>query len=146
MKKIFFFLFLFFTINVHAETIKHFEVLNGKLSIPFDSKVNDYTVYLVDGETNIKANYNLIDENNEVVIKEDNEKAIYTVFSNGEEIEQYNFYKNIDEEVPVFKEVNSKSKTEKIKNLEIYVFGSCALIIILLFKIIVLGFKKKHKF
>ena len=41
MKKLFFFLLLFLSFNVNAETIKHFEVLNGKLSIPFDSKVNE---------------------------------------------------------------------------------------------------------
>ena len=145
MKKIFFFLGLLLAFNVEAETIKHFEVLNGKLSLPFDSKVNNYTVYLVDGETTIKANYNLIDESNTVVVSEDNEKAIYTVYNNDIELEKYTFYKNLDEEVPVFNEVVSTPKQEKIKNLEIYVFGTCALIIIILFKIIVLGFKKKHK-
>ena len=145
MKKIFFFLGLLLAFNVKAETIKHFEVLNGKLSLPFDSKVNNYTVYLVDGETTIKANYNLIDESNTVVVSEDNEKAIYTVYNNDVELEKYTFYKNLDEEVPVFNEVVSTPKQEKIKNLEIYVFGTCALIIIILFKIIVLGFKKKHK-
>ena len=145
MKKIFFFLGLLLAFNVKAETIKHFEVLNGKLSLPFDSKVNNYTVYLVDGETTIKANYNLIDESNTVVVSEDNEKAIYTVYNNDVELEKYTFYKNLDEEVPVFNEVVSSPKQEKIKNLEIYVFGTCALIIIILFKIIVLGFKKKHK-
>ena len=145
MKKIFFFLGLLLAFNVKAETIKHFEVLNGKLSLPFDSKVNNYTVYLVDGETTIKANYNLIDESNTVVVSEDNEKAIYTVYNNDIELEKYTFYKNLDEEVPVFNEVVSTPKQEKIKNLEIYVFGTCALIIIILFKIIVLGFKKKHK-
>ena len=146
MKKLFFFLLLFFSFNVNAETIKHFEVLNGKLSIPFDSKVNDYTVYLVEGETKIKANYNLIDEKNTVEIKEDNEKAVYTVFNNNEELEKYTFYKNIVEDVPVFKESNnSKPEVKKIKYLEFYVFGTCAFIILILFKVIVLGFKKKHK-
>ena len=146
MKKLFFFLLLFLSFNVNAETIKHFEVLNGKLSIPFDSKVNNYTVYLIDGETKIKANYNLIDEKNTVEIKEDNEKAIYTVFNNNEELEEYIFYKNIKEDIPVFKEnVSPKKEIKKIKNLGLYVFGPCVLIIIILFKIIVLGFKKKHK-
>ena len=119
MKKIFFFLGLLLAFNVEAETIKHFEVLNGKLSLPFDSKVNNYTVYLVDGETTIKANYNLIDESNTVVVSEDNEKAIYTVYNNDVELEKYTFYKNLDEEVPVFNEVVSTPKQEKIKNLEI---------------------------
>ena len=145
MKKIFFFLLFLIVFNVNAETIKHFEVLNGKLSIPFDSKVNNYTVYLVDGETNIKANYNLLDESNTVEVEEDNEKAIYKVFKNGEELEEYTFYKNLEEEKPVFNEYAASPKQEKIKNLEFYVFGTCAFIIIILFKIIVLGFKKKHK-
>lgn len=146
MKKLFFFLCLLLTFNVKAETIKHFEVLNGKLSIPFDSKVNNYTVYLIDGEDTIKANYNLIDENNTVQVKEDNEKAVYTVYQGDEQLEQYVFYKNLEEEVPVFSEsINYQAKPQKIKNLEIYVFGSCALLIIILFKVIVLGFKKKHK-
>ncbi len=146
MKKLFFFLLFFLSFNVNAETIKHFEVLNGKLSIPFDSKVNDYTVYLVDGETKIKANYNLIDEKNTVEIKEDNEKAIYTVFNNNEELEKYTFYKNIKEDIPVFNEnISPKTEEQEIKNLALYVFGTCAIIIIILFKVIVLGFKKKHK-
>ena len=146
MKKLFFFLLLFLSFNVNAETIKHFEVLNGKLSIPFDSKVNDYTVYLVDGETKIKANYNLIDEKNTVEIKEDNEKAIYTVFNNNEELEKYTFYKNIKEDLPVFNEnISPKTEEKEIKNLALYVFGTCAIIIVILFKVIVLGFKKKHK-
>ena len=146
MKKLFFFLLFFLSFNVNAETIKHFEVLNGKLSIPFDSKVNDYTVYLVDGETKIKANYNLIDEKNTVEIKEDNEKAVYTVFNNNIELEKYTFYKNIKEEIPVFNEnINSKIEEKEIKNLALYVFGTCGIIIIILFKVIVLGFKKKHK-
>ena len=146
MKKLFFFLLLFLNFNVNAETIKHFEVLNGKLSIPFDSKVNDYTVYLVDGETKIKANYNLIDEKNTVEIKEDNEKAIYTVFNNNEELEKYTFYKNIKEDLPVFNEnISPKTEEKEIKNLALYVFGTCGIIILILFKVIVLGFKKKHK-
>ncbi len=146
MKKIFFFLLLWCLVfNIHAETIKHFELLNGKLSIPFDSKVNNYTVYLVDGETNIKANYVLVDESNEVKVKEDNEKAIYQVYDKDTLLEEYIFYKNIVEDVPVFTESNEVTEVKKIKNLAFYVFGSCALIILILFKVIVLGFRKKHR-
>lgn len=146
MKKLFFFLLLLITFNVNAETIKHFELLNGKLSIPFDSKVNYYTVYLVDGETKIKANYNLIDEDNTVLIDEDNEKAVYKVFDNNVLLEEYTFYKNMKEDTPVFNEViNPKPEEKTIKHLGLYVFGTCGLIIIILFKVIVLGFKKKHK-
>ena len=146
MKELFFFLLLLITFNVNAETIKHFELLNGKLSIPFDSKVNYYTVYLVDGETKIKANYNLIDEDNTVLIDEDNEKAVYKVFDNNVLLEEYTFYKNMKEDTPVFNEViNPKPEEKTIKHLGLYVFGTCGLIIIILFKVIVLGFKKKHK-
>ena len=146
MKKLFFFLLLLITFNVNAETIKHFELLNGKLSIPFDSKVNYYTVYLVDGETKIKANYNLIDEDNTVLIDEDNEKAVYKVFDNNVLLEEYTFYKNMKEDTPVFNEIiNPKPEEKTIKHLGLYVFGTCGLIIIILFKVIVLGFKKKHK-
>lgn len=127
--------------------MKHFEVLNGKLSIPFDSKVNDYTIYLIDGATKIEANYTLINDTYQVEIQEDEKKAIYVVMEKGEEIEKYTFYKDIKETTPVFQETTSKTDTQQNinPNIRIYVLGVCAIIILALFKMIVLGFKKKTK-
>ncbi len=143
MKKIFFFFgLLIIGINVQAETLKNFEVLNGKLSIPFDSKLNNYTVYLVNSDENILANYTLIDEDNEVEVIEDKDKAIYQVKKDNNVLEEYTFYKIREESSLVFNEIPTV-KQERIANLHIYVTGVCALIIIILFKIIVLGFKKK---
>lgn len=148
MKKIFFFFFCFFSFlswNVQAETMKHFEVLNGKLSIPFDSKVNDYTVYLIDGATNIEANYSLLKDTYQVDIQEDPEKTVYSIFEEGKVLEQYTFYKDQKESTPVFQEMSSVKSPKEVRNphLRIYVIGGCTLIILLLFKIIVLGFKKQ---
>lgn len=148
MKKIFFFFFCFFSFlswNVQAETMKHFEVLNGKLSIPFDSKVNDYTVYLIDGATKIEANYSLLKDTYQVDIQEDPEKTVYSIFEEGKVLEQYTFYKDQKESTPVFQEMSSVKSPKEVRNphLRIYVIGGCTLIILLLFKIIVLGFKKQ---
>ena len=41
--------------------------------------------------------------------------------------------------------MSPKTEEKEIKNLALYVFGTCAVIIVILFKVIVLGFKKKHK-
>ncbi len=147
MKKLFFFfLFLFIGIpTIQADSLKHFEVLNGKLSIPFDPKVNTYTVYLIANATNIEANYSLMDKNNEVKIEEDNEKAIYTVYNKEGKIEEYTFYKNLEntDEIPVFQEYVANDTDQTIPYLKYYVLGGCAFIILCLFKIIVIGFKKK---
>ena len=128
---------------VYADSLKHFEVLNGKLSIPFDKTINRYTVYLAEGESTIKANYILQNEKNTVQIDENDEVAIYSVFDNDQKIEDYYFYKKLSfDETLVFKEnINSQEK-EEIPNLHIYVIGVCSLIILILFKVIVIGFKK----
>ncbi len=145
MKKIFFFIWLFFIMGtVNAETMKHFEVLNGKLSIPFDSKINTYTVYLIDGESQINANYILMDDALTATIDEDREKAVYKIFNGEKEVEEYVFYKITTEETPVFNEKIIESEPPKeIPNLPYYIIGTCLIIIIILFKIIVIGFKRK---
>ncbi len=132
--------------SVKADTMKNFEVLNGKLSIPFDPLVNYYTVYLVEGEDTIKANYSLFDSSLDVVLKEDLEKAVYEVYDGSVKKEEYTFYKNLVDDAVVFNEVSDVSDVsdvKEIKNLPIYVISGCLVIIIILFKVIVLGFKKK---
>ena len=69
MKKIFFFLFSFFSFIplVLADSIKNLEVMNGILSREFESTNNVYSVILEDSADSLKVTYELNDPEAKVV-------------------------------------------------------------------------------
>ncbi len=153
MKKIFFFLIIFFPVLVHAGTIESFTVRNGELSRKFESNNNVYSVNIFEGETRFLFDYTLENEEDEVVITGDEydpskeNKTEITVTDKFGTKEVYTFYLEREETTPVFQTVNLDNSLDVkrvIPHLEIYVGISCLIIILILFKIIVLGFKKKR--
>mgnify|MGYP001625286874 FL=1 len=154
MKKIFFFLFLFlsFPFLVLADSIKELEVVNGTISREFESTNNIYSVILEDSEDTLKLNYELKDpeakvvfHNNEYTKTGENKVEMEIQNTDGTK-ETYTFYLEKEETTPVFNEniLNySAKKQEEIPFLPWYVGAGCLLLILLFFKIIVLGFKKK---
>ena len=156
MKKIFFFLCFFFigVLYVSADSIQNLEVLNGTLSRKFESANNVYSVVLNENETSLKLNYELKDKdakvsflNNEYVQNGENVATLLVTNSNGLE-ESYTFYLEKEETTPVFNEsllTNNISEVKEIPYLKYYVGLGCLLIILILFKILVIGFKKRKK-
>ena len=156
MKKIFFFLCFFFigVLYVSADSIQNLEVLNGTLSRKFESANNVYSVVLNENETSLKLNYELKDKdakvsflNNEYVQNGENVATLLVTNSNGLE-ESYTFYLEKEETTPVFNEsllTNNVSEVKEIPYLKYYVGLGCLLIILILFKILVIGFKKRKK-
>ncbi len=146
MKKFFFFLILLlFPIVVSAGSIQNLEVKNGTLSRKFESNNNIYSVILYDGEQNPIFDYDLSNENCSVEIEDtDNITQIHVTLDNNLK-ETYTFYVEKEEDVPVFKEFSNDPKTiqAKLPHLEIYVGMVCLFVIVVLFKCIVLGFKKR---
>ena len=140
-KKVLILILLFIPSIVNASLIKDLEILNGTLSRDFQSTNNYYSVDLNEGSDTLLLNYTL-EEGSIANITYKDDKAILTVTK--EDInEDYVFYLNKkEEEIPVFNE--NIEETKIIPHLKIYISLVCILIIILLFKIIVLGFKK-HK-
>ena len=156
MKKIFFFLivFLSFIPLVFADFIKNLEVMNGTLSRKFESTNNVYSVILNDSENTLKINYELNDpeakvvfHNNEYVENGENKMELEIENTDGTK-EVYTFYLEKEETTPVFNETiltNNISDQKEIPFLSWYVGIGCFIVIALLFKIIVLGFKKRKK-
>lgn len=154
VKKIFFFLFLFLSCPcfVFADSIKELEVVNGTLSREFESTNNIYSVILEDSEDSLKLNYELNDpeakvvfHNNEYTKNGENKVEMEIENTDGTK-ETYTFYLEKEETTPVFNEtfLNTSSNEQKeIPFLPWYVGIGCLLLILLFFKIIVLGFKKK---
>ena len=132
---------LFIPSIVNASLIKDLEVLNGTLSRDFQSTNNYYSVDLNEGSDTLLLNYTL-EEGSIASITYKDDKAILTV-TKEDTNEDYVFYLNKkEEEIPVFNE--NIEETKIIPHLKLYISIACIIIIILLFKIIVLGFKK-HK-
>ena len=156
MKKIFFFLFSFFSFIpfVFADSIKNLEVMNGTLSREFESTNNVYSVILDDSEDSLKVTYELNDpeakvvfHNNEYVDDGENKMELEVENTDGTK-EIYTFYLEKEETTPVFNETvltNNMSSQKEIPFLSWYVGIGCFIVIALLFKIIVLGFKKRKK-
>lgn len=156
MKKIFFFLFSFFSFIpfVLADSIKNLEVVNGTLSREFESTNNVYSVILDDSEDSLKVTYELNDpeakvvfHNNEYVDGSENKMEMEVENTDGTK-EIYTFYLEKEETTPVFNEAiltNNISEQKEIPFLSWYVGIGCFIVIALLFKIIVLGFKKRKK-
>ena len=132
---------LFIPSIVNASLIKDLEVLNGTLSRDFQSTNNYYSVDLNEGSDTLLLNYTL-EEGSIANIKYEEDKAILTI-SKDNITEDYVFYLNKnEEEIPVFNE--NIEETKIIPHLKEYISIGCIIIIIILFKILVLGFKK-HK-
>ena len=156
MKKIFFFLCFFFFLftEASAESIKNLEVINGTLSREFESTNNVYSVILNEDATSLEVNYELIDpeakvtiENKEYQENGENKTEIKIENTDGTK-ESYVFYLEKEETTPVFSEVNLNQNIDTQKEipfLHFYVGGVCFLLILLFFKILILGFKKKVK-
>lgn len=153
MKKFFFFCFLFFPVQVLAGTITNLEVLNGTLSREFDSNNNVYSVVLNDGESTLKLNYVLEDqealvtiEGNDYQVGEDNVAVLNVTNSDGTK-ESYTFYLEKEETQAVFEEVSlmDEPAEKEIAFLEVYVSIGCFIVILILFKAIILGFSKKKR-
>ena len=153
MKKFFFFCFLFFPVQVLAGSITNLEVLNGTLSREFDSNNNVYSVVLNDGESTLKLDYVLEDqealvtiEGNDYQVGEDNVAVLNVTNSDGTK-ESYTFYLEKEETQAVFEEVNlmDEPAEKEIAFLEVYVGIGCFIVILILFKVIILGFSKKKR-
>ena len=153
MKKFFFFCLLLFPVQVLAGSITNLEVLNGTLSREFDSNNNVYSVVLNDGESTLKLDYVLEDqealvtiEGNDYQVGEDNVAVLNVTNSDGTK-ESYTFYLEKEEIQAVFEEVNlmDEPAEKKIAFLEVYVGIGCFIVILILFKVIILGFSKKKR-
>ena len=153
MKKFFFFCFLLFPVQVLAGSITNLEVLNGTLSREFDSNNNVYSVVLNDGESTLKLDYVLEDqealvtiEGNDYQVGEDNVAVLNVTNSDGTK-ESYTFYLEKEEIQAVFEEVNLMDEPveKEIAFLEVYVSIGCFIAILILFKVIILGFSKKKR-
>lgn len=147
MKKIFFFLMLLPT-SVFASSIKSVEVLNGTLSREFEPTNNIYSVTLNDDATSLMMNcetesgITINVYNNEYIAGEEN-KVIYETVNEEGKKEEYVFYLEKDITTPVFATSYEEEEKEKIiPHLKWYVISGVVFINLLLFKIIVLGFKR----
>ena len=147
MKKIFFFLMLLPT-SVFASSIKSVEVLNGTLSREFEPTNNIYSIILNDDATSLMMNcetesgITINVYNNEYIAGEEN-KVIYETVNEEGKKEDYVFYLEKESTTPVFATNYEEEEKEKIiPHLKWYVISGVVFINLLLFKIIVLGFKR----
>lgn len=138
-KRLLFFIVLFIPIVVNASLIKDLKVLNGVISREFQSTNNYYSVDLDDGSDELELDYELVDGVT-LDINIDNDKEVLTV-SKDNMHEDYVFYLNKSvEELPVFQE--NEEEDRQIPHLKIIVFLGGLAVILMLFKLIVLGRKK----
>ena len=139
--------------QVLAGSIAKLEVLNGTLSREFDSNNNVYSVVLNEGESTLKLDYVLTDQEAFVTVEENTSfegedcVTILNVTNSDGTKESYTFYLDIEETQAVFDEVSFMEEPieEEIAFLEVYVGIGCFLFILFLFKIIILGFPKKKR-
>ena len=134
--------------SVFARSIKSVEVLNGTLSREFESTNNIYSVTLNDDATSLMMNcetesgITINIYNNEYIVGEEN-KVIYEAVNEEGKKEEYVFYLEKDITTPVFATNYEEDEKEKIiPHLKWYVISGIVFINLLLFKIIVLGFKR----
>ena len=150
MKKILFFLFLFFyPTAVAAEDVllKTLTISNGELSLPFDSYNTEYTVTLEETEFKLDFEYTVdngiivsINNNHDL---ENNSKVTLTVIKEEEKLD-YHFYilKEEKQEIAVFKEQEHIEKEIFMHKYKIYIIPSvCFILILFCYKIIF----RKHK-
>ena len=140
-------LILCFPFKVSAESITKLEVLNGQLSRKFETNNNIYSITLKEGETIPNFSYTLKNEEDKVEIQNEEEKTMIEVTTENGLKETYTFYLNEEESTPVFHEYKKSLKKENKENpyLGYYIGAIVIIIILILFKFIVLGFKKEHK-
>ena len=141
----------FLPLGVYASSIKELEVKNGVLSREFESTNNIYSVTLNEDATSLEIDYELVDEDALVEVTNNTyqsgreNKAVYKITNSDGTTEEYVFYLEKEEATPVFNEsvIPLESKEKEIPHLSWYVGSGCFFIILILFKIIVLGFKKR---
>ncbi len=146
---LFFFCFFLFPFSVYAGSISELTVLNGTLSRTFESDNNTYSVLLDEGETTLKLEYLCTDEQaqsellqNEYEENASNVAKLQVTNSDGTK-ETYTFYLEKEEVVPVMKE-SKKEVTAKVNPyLKWYVILGEVLVISLLFKVLILGKKRR---
>lgn len=142
LKKLFFLILLFFPVLVNASKISNLKVLNGTLSREFEPTNNLYSVDLNKGETHLKFDYTLEEAEDVVNMVQEDNKVLLKITSKDNSEETYVFYVNQEYSTPVFKENKVKEgQTKEIPNLKYYVISIVFVIILILFKVIVLGFK-----
>lgn len=143
---------LMIPVFVNAGTIKDLNVLNGTLSRKFEFNNNIYSIVLENDATRVLFDFTLENEEDIITIENDeykeNEENIAKIKLQNKEgmIEEYTFYLEKENTTPVFQNIdiyNTLDIKKEIPHLEIYVGIGCLFIICILFKCIVLGFKKK---
>ena len=147
MKKVFFFL-MFLPTSVFASSIKSVEVLNGTLSREFEATNNVYSVILNDDANSLMMNCETDSDitiniyNNEYVVGGENKVIYETINAEGEK-EDYVFYLEKESATPVFATSYEEEEEQRvIPHLKLYVISGVVFINLLLFKVIVLGFKR----
>ena len=152
MKKCFFFFFFWCPFLVQAASVSSFEVLNGTLSLPFDSENNVYSILLDEDATTALVHYELNDEQASATLSHNEydplgeNKMLLTVTNADKTVETYTFYLEKEQNVvPVFQTSNvlEEQTKQEIPHLKAYVAFGCSIVILFLFKIIVLGFSKR---
>lgn len=141
----------FLPLGVYASSIKELEVKNGVLSREFESTNNIYSVTLNEDATSLEIDYELVDEDALVEVTNNTyqsgreNKAVYKITNSDGTTEEYVFYLEKEEATSVFNEsvIPLEPKEKEIPHLSWYVGSGCFFIILILFKIIVLGFKKR---
>ncbi len=139
---------MFLPTSVFASSIKSVEVLNGTLSREFETTNNIYSVILNEDANSLMMNCETDSDitinvyNNEYVVGGENKVIYETINAEGEK-EDYVFYLEKESTTPVFA-TNYEEKEEQriIPHLKWYVISGVVFINLLLFKIIVLGFKR----
>ncbi len=153
MKKIVFFLFLFISflsfVSAKDLILQELTVKNGKLSIPFESLNNEYTVLLEKEETNLELDYK-VDDKVQVLIKDNfdlKNNSVVTILlkENKKEVEYHlQILKEDEEEIKeVFLEEKAPTKMNIMFAYKNYIIPSvCFVFIFIFWKIL---FHKKHK-
>ncbi len=158
MKKFVFFLFLILfpcIVNASSAYIKNFEVLNGKLSIPFQEKNNIYTIYLNEGANTLEYIYELEDENASVEILNqeyiegiENVATIKVIDEQTKETQMYTFYLEKEKTQSVSLDLTNVKALEpqkEIPYLKEITIGICSILIFFFFRLLIWNFYKKNK-
>ena len=131
--------------------LKRLEILNGELSLKFDSLNTRYTVKMTNEDEELKLNYE-IEEDDEISIfnnhlTEDKTEVVITVYNEGESTSYYlEVYKKEAEEaadtLSYFESLEVKTDTYLPKYVAPLIASICFLVILFLFTVL---FKKRKK-
>lgn len=150
MKKVLFFLLVFWPIKVYASDLilNNLVVKNGDISPSFDPLNNQYTVTLDNDIYNLELEYkldsainiNILDNN----VLKNNSKVSLVLDESGKTVTyELHILKDEGEELPVFLETNNTYDTSFMALYKIYIIPiTCLILIFIIFKIL---FHKKHK-